>query len=245
MKMSKLKTVIRKFLNRIYERVYIPKVYKYFRGKVDVPNEITQFHKLYYNSWGEDATWRNMYWLGTPILKNPFDLWIFQEIIHNLKPNVIIECGTKYGGSALYLASICDMEDKGKVITIDIEDQKNKPQHKRIHYLLGSSISEETHNKIDNLIDKDDNVLVILDSLHTKDHVLEELKNYSKYVKKGGYIIVEDTHLNGYPIAPFFGPGPMEAVMEFLKINKDFQIDKNKEKFLMTWNPNGYLKKVK
>ena len=242
--MVSVKTIIRKVLNRIYERVYIPKIYKYFKGKVDITNDITQFHKLYYNAWGEDATWRkNMFWMGTPILKNPFDLWIFQEIIHKLNPDVIIECGTKYGGSALYLASLCDLIGKGKIITIDIEDQKNKPQHNRIQYLLGSSTSKEIVSKVESLIKNDDEVLVILDSLHTKQHVLEELKIYSKFVKKGGYIIVEDTHLNGYPISPFFGPGPMEAVQEFVELNKNFKIDKTKEKFLMTWNPNGYLKK--
>ena len=243
--MDNFKTIIRKLFNRIYEKVYVKKIYKHLIGKTDIANEITRFHKLYYNSWGGEGTWKNMFWLGVPILKNPLDLWIFQEIIHSTKPDVIIECGTKFGGSALYLASLCDLENNGKIITIDIEDQENKPQHKRIQYLIGSSTSEEISNKVKSLVNKDDKALVILDSYHAKDHVLEELKTYSEYVKKGGYVIVEDTHLNGYPVSPFFGPGPMEAVKEFLKFSKDFKIDKSKEKFFMTWNPNGYLKRIK
>ncbi|MFX1303259.1 MAG: CmcI family methyltransferase [Promethearchaeota archaeon] len=184
-----------------------------------------------------------MKWLGVKILKNPFDLWIFQEVIFDVRPSIILECGTKFGGSALYLASLCDLINKGKIISIDIEHYNNRPQHKRIKYLLGSSVSEEIFFQVKNEIKKNDNVLVILDSDHRKEHVIKELNLYAPLVSPGSYIIVEDTHLNGHPIDPFFGPGPMEAVKEFLKQNQDFEIDKTKEKFYMTWNPNGYLKK--
>ena len=89
--MDNFNTIVRKLLNRIYEKVYVKKIYKYIIGKTEITNEITRFHKLYYNSWGGEGTWKSMYWLGVPILKNPLDLWIFQEIIHNTKPDVIIE----------------------------------------------------------------------------------------------------------------------------------------------------------
>jgi cephalosporin hydroxylase len=85
--------------------------------------------------------------------------------------------------------------------------------------------------------------MVILDSDHHKDHVLRELEIYSKFVTNGSYIIVEDTNINGHPVRPKFGPGPTEAVKEFLKGSRDFVIDKSREKFFLTFNPNGYLKK--
>lgn len=86
--------------------------------------------------------------------------------------------------------------------------------------------------------------MVLLDSDHSKDHVLTEMNLYSKYVTRGSYMVVEDTALNGHPIHPDTEPGPMEALEMFMKDNKDFVIDKTREKFLMTWHPNGFLRKI-
>jgi len=85
--------------------------------------------------------------------------------------------------------------------------------------------------------------MVILDSEHCKDHVLKELQIYNSFVNKGSYLIVEDSDINGHPVRPGWGPGPMEALNEFLKENNDFVIDDSREKFLMTQNPRGYLKR--
>jgi cephalosporin hydroxylase len=230
-----LKNEVKRLLSGIYHRIYIDS--KLEKSIVD------QFHKLYYDSHIFGKTWGNTFWLGIPTLKCPLDLWIYQEIIFEVKPDIIIECGTAHGGSTLFLASMCDLVNNGMVITIDIEDKKNRPYHKRIKYLLGSSISEEIVEKLRNLMKDSDKVIVILDSDHHKEHVLNELKIYSKFVTKGSYLIVEDTNINGHPVAPDFGPGPMEAVDEFLKENKDFVVDKTKEKLYLTFNPNGYLKR--
>jgi cephalosporin hydroxylase len=178
-------------------------------------------------------------------LKCPLDLWIYQEIIFEQKPDMIIECGTANGGSALFLASICDLVNNGKIITIDIENKQNKPRHKRIKYLVGSSTAENIVDQIRKLISDKNKVMVILDSDHHKEHVLNELTIYSKFVTKGSYIIVEDTNINGHPVFPDFGPGPMEAIEEFLKENKIFVIDYNNEKFYLTYNPRGYLLRMK
>lgn len=182
--------------------------------------------------------------MGIPVLKCPLDLWIYQEIIFKTRPDIIIECGTAKGGSALYLASVCDLVNNGRVITVDIEDNKDKPKHKRITYLLGSSISKQIIEKIKKLVGNK-KIMVILDSDHSKQHVLSELKIYSKFVTKESYLIVEDTNINNHPVLSNFGPGPMEALKEFLKENKNFIIDKEKEKFYLTFNPKGYLKKIK
>ncbi|MFW9773022.1 MAG: CmcI family methyltransferase [Candidatus Heimdallarchaeota archaeon] len=221
-------------------------IYKNVSREKSIQDQIVHnFHRLFYNTAAFKGTWKDMEWLGVKLLKNPFDLWIFQEIIFDVKPDIIIESGTKFGGSALYLASICDLIGKGRILSIDVEDYKNKPVHGRIKYLLGSSVSEEILLQVKSEISSNDKVLVILDSDHRELHVLTELRSYSPLVSKDSYIIVEDTHLNGHPIDPLFGPGPMEAVIEFLKGNQDFIIDKSKEKLYMTWNPNGYLKKIK
>ncbi|WXG47755.1 MAG: CmcI family methyltransferase [Candidatus Atabeyarchaeum deiterrae] len=203
------------------------------------------FHKTYYNAASRGQTWDNTYWLGVKALKCPFDLWVYQELIWELKPDLLIECGTANGGGALFLATMCDIANNGKVVTIDIEDRKDRPRHKRIEYLTGSSTSEEIVQHVSKMVPSRGKVMVLLDSDHHKEHVLNELRIYSKFVTKGSYLIVEDTNMNGHPVAPDFGPGPMEAVEEFLKGNKNFIIDKAKEKFYLTFNPNGYLKRMR
>ena len=93
------------------------------------------------------------------------------------------------------------------------------------------------------MIDVGQVVLVILDSDHNMPHVLKEMEIYSEFVTKGSYMIVEDSNVNGHPIMPNWGPGPFEAIQRFLEENNSFEVDKNREKFYMSFNPNGYLKK--
>lgn len=221
----------------IYHRFYInPKTEK---------NVVKSFHELYYNSTIWNKGLGNTYWFGIKTLKCPLDCWIYQEIIYKLKPDIIIECGTFNGGSALYLAGLCDLLNKGKIITIDTDSYRGKPRHKRINYLLGMSTSDNVVGQVKKMIKPQDKVLVILDSDHSRDNVLKELRIYNKFVPKGGYIIVEDTNINGHPVRSEFGPGPMEAVETFLKENKNFAVDKNQEKFYLTFNPNGYLQRIR
>ena len=206
-------------------------------------NSIYHFHKLFYNSFFKGNL--KTFWFGVPAMKNPLDLWIYQEIIFETRPDIIIECGTFRGGSALFFASLCDLLGNGKVLTIDIEDHEGRPQHNRIIYLHGSSTSNEIVGKVNSLIKKNDKVLVCLDSDHHKQHVLNELNLYSKFVSKGSYIFVEDTNINGHPVYREYGEGPMEAVKDFLINNSEFVVDQSREKYLITFNPNGYLKKIK
>lgn len=204
-------------------------------------NLINEFHKHYYNS----MVWANTKWLGTEVLKLPFDLFIYQEIIHEINPDVIVETGTFGGGSALFLASMLDLINKGKVITIDIRQQPNSPSHPRITYMEASSTADETVRKVKSMINPGDTVMVILDSDHSKQHVLNELKLYGNFVTVGSYLIVEDTNVNGHPVFSDHGPGPMEAVDEFLQGNDQYIIDESKHKFLLTFHPRGFLQKIK
>ncbi len=202
---------------------------------------VDSFHRLYY----ESNVFTKTSWLGVSALKCPLDLWIYQEIIHDLRPDLIVECGTASGGSALFLAGICDLIGNGRIITIDIEDTPGRPQHPRVTYLHGSSISPAIVEQVRTAAAEDDRVLVLLDSDHSKDHVLSELRAYSSFVTAGSYLIVEDTNISGHPVSPDAGPGPMEAVDEFLAENRAFAIDESKEKFFLTFNPRGYLRRRK
>src|SRR5688500_13218721 len=99
---------------------------------------IKYFHLLYYSQGKQ--TWMNTYWMGTPLMKCPLYLWIYQEMIYEIKPDVIIECGTNKGGSAKYMAYLLDLIGKGRIITIDIVDLKdpnNFTEHPRIKCLIG------------------------------------------------------------------------------------------------------------
>jgi len=183
-------------------------------------------------------------WLGTQAVKYPTDMWVYQELIAKLRPQLVVETGTYRGGSALYLASILDMIGEGRLVSIDISDNR-PPAHPRVDYLLGSSVSEEILAQVHQLAEGADQVLVILDSDHARDHVLAELRVYSQLVLVGGYVIVEDTNVNGHPVLPQHGDGPFEAVHAFLAENRDFVVDSSCEKFFITANPDGFLRRVR
>jgi cephalosporin hydroxylase len=205
---------------------------------------IDNFHKLYYTDHRE-TTWQGgTKWMGVKVQKTPLDLWIYQEILYEVRPDLIIETGTLDGGSAYYLAYMCDILGSGKIITVDILHSWNRPFHMRIEYIPGSSVAPEIINYIKCKITLDMTVLVILDSDHSRNHVLKEMEIYSEFVSKGSYLIVEDSNINGNPVFPDFGPGPMEAIDTFLLTNKNFEVDLSREKFMLTFNPRGYLKKI-
>jgi cephalosporin hydroxylase len=197
------------------------------------------FENIYYDS--SESTWQDMNWFGTSCLKFPTDLWMYQEIISSRKPDLIIETGTWHGGSALYIASLLDLIGHGRVVSIDIDARPGRPQHPRIVYLTGSSISPEVIGQLEPLLKDSARRMVILDSDHRKSHVDEELRIYSQYVTRGQYLIVEDTAINGHPVAARFGPGPFESVALFLRGRDDFAVDKTKERFMLSANHNGYL----
>ena len=208
---------------------------------------VDAFHRVYYES--AERTLYNIQWLGVDAQKYPTDLWVYQEIIFELRPDFIVETGTYWGGSALFLASICDLIGHGQVITIDVrpiaESPTTCPAHPRITYVEGSSIAPHVVEQVRSAIGDAATVMVILDSDHGSEHVVNELKVWADVVTDGSYLIVEDSNVNGHPVYPEFGPGPMEAMELFLTTNADFAPDRSREKFLLTANPKGFLKKAR
>lgn len=203
---------------------------------------VDEFHKLYYGPTG-DNIYGKTYYMGIETQKCPLDLWIYQEIIWEYKPEFIIETGSYRGGSALFLAHTVDNFNLPCfVFSVDINNC-DYPEHNYLQFITGSSIDPQIIDYLSKVISKNRKTVVILDSDHSKSHVLNELNLYKQFIKPGGYIIVEDTNVNGHPVREDWGEGPQEAVVDFLKHNSDFEIDKSKEKFLMTFNPNGYLRR--
>lgn len=233
---SKVRSEMRTLWHLVRKRIHV--------SAKDEKAIVEGFHRLYYESINFGKTWSSTHWMGHKIIKCPLDMWVYQEILHETRPDLIIECGTLFGGSALYLASICDLLDKGQVVTIDIDRHPGRPEHPRIEYIWGSSTSDSVMELVRERVKGKESVMVILDSDHSMKHVLEELLLFSPLVSPGNYLIVEDGHFNGRPINPEHGPGPYEAMEEFLKHTKEFQADRSREKFLMTFNPGGYLKRV-
>jgi cephalosporin hydroxylase len=201
---------------------------------------ISRAHDVLYAS---DA-WTAATWLGAQALKNPLDLWVYQEIMFETRPDLVIETGTYRGGSALFLASICDSLGSGAVVSIDIEPVRDDyPEHPRITYLGGRSSTDP--GLVDEIRGRaaDRNVLVILDSDHSQEHVEAELAVYAPLVPVGGYLIVEDSNIGR--IRKDLLPGPLEAIEGFLARSDAFEIDREREKFLITFNPSGYLRRVR
>jgi cephalosporin hydroxylase len=204
---------------------------------------VERFTETYYDGALFGETRADTHWLGVRADKCPLDLWIYQELITELRPDLIVETGTAFGGSALYLASMCDLIDHGQVLTIDIIEQQGRPAHPRLTYLTASSILPETALEVKQRIQPGATTLFFLDSDHKRDHVLQELRLYAPLVSPGSYIVVEDTILNGHPVSPEYGPGPMEAVEAFLAETDEFEPDKRREKFYLTFNRKGYLRR--
>jgi cephalosporin hydroxylase len=182
-------------------------------------------------------------WMGVPLIKYPTDTWVYQEVLFDTRPDLIIETGTNQGGSALFLASICDLLGHGRIVSVDIKLAAKLPKHPRIEFLEGSSTAPETMEQVRARVRPTDRVMVILDSDHSREHVLNELRLYGPLVSAGCYLVVEDTDVNGHPVFRSHGPGPMEALNVFLGEDRSFSVDPHCERFGLTFFPHGWLKK--
>ncbi len=202
----------------------------------------------------------NFSWMGRPIIQFPQDMIAMQEIIWEVKPDLIIETGIAHGGSLVYYASLLEMMGgDGYVLGIDIDIRPHNreaieahPMFRRIEMIEGSSVSADIAAQVAEHCKDKSSVLVVLDSNHTHDHVLEELRIYSQHVTRDSYIVVFDTLLEDMPDdlvqnRPWgVGNNPKTAVLEFLSGTDEFVVDSDIEsKILITVAPDGYLKRIK
>lgn len=208
---------------------------------------VSDLHEIFYTKKGQ--TWLANHWLGIQTSQNPNDVWITQEIIVEQKPDVFVETGTKNGGSALIWAMIMREVNPGsRVITIDIVDKTAKARElalfkERVDFLLGSSTDPAIVDEVKRRV-AGKRVIVLLDSDHSKKHVLAEMRAYAPIVPVGGYMIVQDGILSGHPVKDEMTGGPWEAIDDFLAGRKDFQIDRGRERLMFTYCPRGYLRRV-
>ena len=200
----------------------------------------------------------NFNWLGRPIIQYPQDIVAIQELIWNIKPDLIIETGIAHGGSLILSASILELIGKGRVLGIDIDIRKhnkgmieNHSMFNRIDMIEGSSISSDIIEEVSRIVKDKKSVMVFLDSNHTHDHVLEELRLYSPFVTKDSYLVCFDTLVEDLPNDMFqdrpwsVGNNPKTAVYQFLKEDNNFIIDESiNNKLMFSAAPDGYLKRI-
>jgi cephalosporin hydroxylase len=201
----------------------------------------------------------NFSWMGRPIIQYPQDMIAMQELIWEIKPDLIIETGIAHGGSLIYYASILELIGKGEILGIDIDIREHNkkaieehPMFKRISMIQGSAIDPIIIEMVKENVKDKKTIMVLLDSNHTHEHVLEELRLYNQFVTINSYLVVFDTIVEDLPKGIYddrpwdVGKNPKTAVWEFLKTNSDFEIDHSiDDKLLISVAPQGYLKKIK
>jgi cephalosporin hydroxylase len=200
----------------------------------------------------------NFSWMGRPIIQFPQDMLAMQEIIWALQPDIIVETGIAHGGSLVFYASMLELIGHGEVLGVDIDIRQHNreaieahPMSKRIQMIQGSSIDPATVEQVRQRIEGK-KVLVVLDSNHTHEHVLEELRAYAPMTSVGSYCVVMDTVVEDMPADAFpdrpwgKGDNPKTAVWAYLEENRDFEIDQAvHSKLLITVAPDGYLRRVR
>lgn len=192
---------------------------------------IDDFHRLWYEDANKGLTWGTTTYMGWKVWKSPMDMWLYQELIHQIQPALLIETGTAFGGSALYFAHLMDQIGHGKVLSIDLSPvQKTYPRHPRISYCGGYSSTHLQAVKEAGLaaiaaVQGRGAVMVILDSDHSQKHVTQEMNCYASIVTPSSYLVVEDTNVNGHPVFAEHGPGPFEAVETWLPRHPEYTVD--------------------
>jgi cephalosporin hydroxylase len=203
--------------------------------------QVARFNRLYYLL--RRSTFDDTRFMGKHLLKFPTDLWSYQEILFEKRPDVIVETGVFLGGSTYYFATLQKLLGAGRVIAVDItldHADHDLAEMDNVTLIEGDSSAEDTRAKIAALIGPGESVMVILDSNHTEKHVLEEMRQLAPLVTEGQYLVVEDGLIDQvYPL--FSRRGPLAAIRHFLRERPDFHADLRRNRFLLSQNPNGYL----
>ena len=177
------------------------------------------------------------HWMGVRCLKNPLDAWIYQEILHQVRPEVVVELGSAFGGSTLFLCHMLDLlQLDARVISVDHSHADFAAVHPRIDTVTGDTRDPDVVSKVCHIAGNRRG-LVIHDADHSAEVVLEDLRNYSPLVAPGSYLIVEDG------VRDFLAglPGPVTAIEQFLSESPQFEVDRARERYLFTYNPKGFL----
>jgi cephalosporin hydroxylase len=182
----------------------------------------------------------NVRYRGVLTWKNVLDLWIVQEIIHDTQPEVVVEIGSKFGGTTLWLSDVMRSVGSGRVISIDLVRPATNFLD-NVQFVQGDSVASETVATVEESR-ASRRTMVMTDGNHAADHVLAELELYSPMVAPGCYFIVEDGIVDVMAWQQYT-PGPLVAVQKFLCTNNQFVIDESREKFILTYAPSGFLKR--
>ena len=213
--------------------------------------------------------WDNKYvysftWLGRPIIQLPEDMLRLQEVIHAVRPDVIVETGVAHGGGLVFYASLCKAMERGRVIGIDVEIRPHNRRAIEAHPLFplitlieGSSIDPSIVDQVKSQLSREERVMVFLDSAHQKQHVLEELRAYSPLVSPGSYIVAMDGIMEQLTGAPRSAPdwswnNPRQAALEFVAENPNFVIEEPPFAFnegtvteRVTYWPSAFIKRLR
>jgi cephalosporin hydroxylase len=204
--------------------------------ELDTPEAFALISQVWLRAGWDNKHVYSFTWMGRPIIQLPEDVLRIQELIYIIKPDVIIETGVAHGGSLVFYASLCKIMGKGRVIGVDVEIRPHNRKAIEAHQLFplitvieGNSIDEAVVNEVKSLVRPGERVLVLLDSRHTKDHVLAELEAYSPLVNVGSYIVAMDGIMEQLAGAPRTQPdwvwnNPKRAALEFVERNADFLI---------------------
>jgi cephalosporin hydroxylase len=255
-------------------RKFFQEVHEHIQGQAE-DHDLQALSRMWTRDVARHKWSYNFQWMGRPAIQFPNDAWAMQELIWKVRPDLIIESGIAHGGSLIYYASLlamldmCDAVESGvpyhpkqtrrKVLGLDIDIRAHNrqaieqhPMSNWVHMIQGSSIEQETIEQVHNFAKGYTAILVSLDSNHTHDHVLAELKAYASLVTRGSYCVVFDTIVEDMPAALAadrpWGPGnnPKTAVWEYLKTHPEFTIDTGiHHKLLITVAPDGYLKRIR
>lgn len=208
---------------------------------------VDEFHRRWYES---NRTWKRNHFLGYTVKQLPFDLWLYQELVYEIRPSFVVQTGVSEGGSVLFFAHLLDLigaPSSALVVGVDIRltESARSLSHPRVRLIESSSVVPECVERVRGLIQPGVG-LVSLDSDHSAAHVEKELELYSTLLTPGSYLVVEDTNVNGHPVSPTFGPGPFEATRAFLSRHDEFEADDARwQRNLISFHHHGWLRKIR